>query len=964
MNKFFLFFVFLGLAGSGFAQKGNIRGVVIEDESGEPLIGVTLLVKGTSIGAISDFDGKFDISIDEGNYDLQVSFVSFETVVISGIEVEAGKVAYFNNIRLKEAVQQLEAVVVTAELMRNSEEALLTLKKKAPNLMDGISSASFQKIGDSDASEAIKRVTGVSIEGGKYIYVRGLGDRYTKTMSNGMEIPGLDPDMNSLQIDIFPTNLLDNLVVLKTALAEYPADFTGGLVNIETKDFPEEKLLNVSFGAGYNPSMHFNRNYLKYEGSNTDWLGYDDGSRALPSLARQSALPTPVNRDYSAEEVNQFVRSFNPTLGPVQQKNFMDYNFGFSLGNQKRFDNGHSLGYSLSATYKHTTEMFDDVVYGEYQRPGTPTDYELVYAYVQEGVLTRESVLLGGLGGLAYKTSQSKFKLSLMHLQNGVSQAGLFFIDDNGTAVGKSGYTADSYNIDYNQRSLSNLLLSGEHHLPNSTWSVVWKISPTLSRLTDPDIRKTAFTLNSGRPAFEAGNGGIPSRIWRNLDEINLANRLDVTKSTTFFDREAKIKLGMSYLFKERDYEILFFDLQRFGSAPILDGDPNNVLISDNIYPEGVYYYQSGNSDPNPNEYNSNVNNLAAYISSEFNASASLKAIVGLRVENYVQRHTGRDQEFASSGVGQNLEDEKVLDSFDFFPSLNMIYSLSDRQNLRLSYSRTIARPSFKELSYAQILDPISNRTFNGGLFAFTDGEGNVIWDGNLTEARINNVDLRWELFMSKSQIISLSAFYKTFERPIELVRIPAAQTGLEFQPRNVGNGQVLGAEIEFRKSLDFVAPVLRNFSLNGNLTMVKSSIDMTDTEFDARKVFEKDRETIDKTREMAGQAPYIINAGFTYENVDIGFDWGLFYNVKGPTLILVGGGLTPDVYSEPFHALNFNLNKTIGKEKRATINFGVNNILNDVREEFFTGFNAADQYYSRMGPGTSYSLGLKYSIF
>lgn len=217
---------------------------------------------------------------------------------------------------------------------------------------------------------------------------------------------------------------------------------------------------------------------------------------------------------------------------------------------------------------------------------------------------------------------------------------------------------------------------------------------------------------------------------------------------------------------------------------------------------------------------------------------------------------------------------------------------------------------------------------------------------------------------MSKSQIISLSAFYKTFERPIELVRIPAAQTGLEFQPRNVGNGQVLGAEIEFRKSLDFVAPVLRNFSLNGNLTMVKSSIDMTDTEFDARKVFEKDRETIDKTREMAGQAPYIINAGFTYENVDIGFDWGLFYNVKGPTLILVGGGLTPDVYSEPLHALNFNLNKTIGKEKRATINFGVNNILNDVREEFFTGFNAADQYYSRMGPGTSYSLGLKYSIF
>jgi len=967
MTKFILTLLITITASVTIAQeKGIIRGRVIEDATGEPMIGVTCLIKGTTTGAVTDFEGNFDININEGVYDLQVSFVSFETVTITGVEVKPGEVNNFDNIRLKESVQELGEIVVTAEIIKDSEEALLTVKRRSASLMDGISAASFQKIGDSDAGDAIKRVTGVSVEGGKYVYVRGLGDRYTKTVTNGMEIPGLDPDRNSLQIDIFPTNLLENLVVVKTATAEYAADFTGGLVNIETKDFPAEKIFNVSVGMEFNPSMHFQSDYLEPQSSDADWLGYDNGDRELPAGAEQPDVPTPINPNYTDQEVNQFVKSFNPELGPVQNTSFMNYSVGLSFGNQKTFDNGNNLGYMFSATYKYTTEYLDDVIYGEYQRPGSPNDYELIEAYTQNGVLSRESVLLGGLAGIAYKTDKSKFKLSLMRLQNGVNQGGRFDIvdDPTGLAVGKSGYTADSYNLDYNQRSLTNALLSGDHFMGDQQqWQVSWKISPTLSEQSDPDIRKTAFTLNSGRPAFEPGNGGNPSRIWRDLEEINLANRLDVTRDLTMFTREAKLKMGVSYLFKERDYEILFFDLLRFGAAPELDGDPNNVLVPQNIYPDGVYYYQSGNSDPNPNEYNSKATNMAGYISSEFELWPNLKAIAGLRVENFVQRHTGRDQNFAISGDGNNLENEKVLDSFDFFPSLNMIYAMTEEQNLRVSYSRTIARPSFKELSFAQILDPITNRTFNGGLFPFEEGDGTVVWDGNLTETRINNVDVRWELFMPLGQLFSVSAFYKTFDRPIELVRIPVAQTGLEFQPRNVGDGQIFGAELEFRKALDFISPGLSNFSANANVTIVESRIEMSSTEFDARKIFEKNGETIDDTRDMAGQAPYIINAGISYNNLESGFEAGLFYNVMGATLTIVGGGLTPDVYSEPFNSLNFNLNKSLGAEQRTTLNFGVNNILNDTREEFFTGFRAEDQYFSRFSPGTSFSVGLKHDF-
>ena len=376
MTKFLLTIAFtIGTLSAVVAQEdGIIRGRVIEDATGEAMIGVTCLITGTTTGAVTDFDGTFEIKVAEGIHDLQISFVSFETVNITGIEVKAGEVSFFDNIRLKESVQELGEITITAEIIRNSEEALLTVKKRSPSLMDVISAASFQKIGDSDASDAIKRVTGVSVEGGKYVYVRGLGDRYTKTVTNGMEIPGLDPDRNSLQIDIFPTNLLENLIVMKTATAEYPADFTGGLVNIETKDFPEEKIFSISAGFEFNPSMHFQNDYLKSEGSSTDWLGFDNGDRDLPPLADQPEVPTPINPNYTDQQVNDFVKSFNPELGPVQDQNFMNYSVGVSFGNQKTFKNGNNLGFMFLGTYKYTTEYFYDVIYVEYQRPGSHND--------------------------------------------------------------------------------------------------------------------------------------------------------------------------------------------------------------------------------------------------------------------------------------------------------------------------------------------------------------------------------------------------------------------------------------------------------------------------------------------------------------------------------------------------------------------------------------------------------------
>lgn len=940
------------------AQNGIIRGTVIDDANGETLIAVSVYTDDDSAGTSTDLDGSFELSMPAGTYNLNFSYISYQNVRITDVVVTPGEVTLLPNVRLYSDAEQLEEVVITAEAVRSSEAALLTLKRKSTNLVDGISSARFKKIGDSNAASAVKRVTGVSIEGGKYVYVRGLGDRYTKTMLNGLDIPGLDPDRNSLQIDIFPTNIIDNMTIYKTSLAELPADYSGGVVNIETKAFPEEPTFDVSLSIAYNPDMHLRDDFLTYDGGSTDFLGFDDGTRSLPTAARRLEIPSPGSPD-SPERVNQFLNEFDSTLGATTTTSMPDVSVGLSYGDQITVGDDNKLGYTFSTSYKSSRQLFDDAFFGEYQRNTANEVFELQRATTQQGVMSQENTLISAMGGLAYKTKKSKHRLSLIHLQNGEKRTGQFNIFNDEQGVGQSGYESVSDNLEYSQRSLTNLLATGEYFSGNGKRTIEWKLSPTLSRLSDPDIRKTAFTTDGGSRDFQfvAGAGGNPTRIWRDLTEVSLASGLNVTNELKVFGRDAKVKYGLSQVIKNRDYSILSYNLLFDGNQPQWTGNPNEVFTAENLYPNGVLYYQSGNNTPNPNEYNSRSSNSAGYISATVSPTPTLKATVGLRAEYFQQWHTGRDVLWANGNTeaGSNLNNEKVLDALDLFPSLNITQELADKQNLRLSYSRTIARPSFKELSFAQIIDPLTNRIFNGSLFTY---EG---WDGNLTETRIDNLDLRWELYGSNGQLFSVSGFYKRFQDPIELVRIPTALTTNEFQPRNVGDGELYGVEIEVRKDFSFLSQKLQKLSLSSNVTIVESSIDMTDAEFDARKAFEKPGETVVNTRAMQGQAPYIINAGLVYNDPDKLFDAGLYYNVKGETLVVVGGGLFPDVYSEPFHSMKATINK--GISDKASISLEVDNLFNDVREEFYQGFNATDQIFTRFSPGVTIGLGVNYKL-
>ncbi|KAF5063553.1 TonB dependent receptor [anaerobic digester metagenome] len=957
---FLLFLLFL--PGYAKAQNGFIRGTVYDAKTGETLPGVTIFIVGSTTGTLTDFDGKFNLSIAPGEYNLRVSYISYETVVVEKLLVKAGGVVLLDNIQMREARVELSEVTITAEAIRNSEAAMLTMKQKSANLIDGISAANFRKIGDSDAASSLKRVTGISVEGGKYVFVRGLGDRYTKTILNGIDIPGLDPDRNTLQMDIFPTNIIDNIIVHKSFSAELPADFTGGVIDIATKDFPEVKTANLSLSLGYNPDMHFNNEFLGYEGGKTDWLGYDDGTRAIPATDNIPFFSEVVGNPDGDKAIRfrEIMSRFNPLMGAKREQSLMDYAAGIALGNQYPMKKV-TLGYNVSFSYKYNTEYYENAEYGNYGMIADPGIFGLERREYTRGAYGSNSVLLGGLAGVALKTKNSRFILNFLHLQNGESKAAIF--DYSGSDQG-SNFDAVQHNLEYSQRALTNILLSGKHFFSNNKWGVEWKISPTKSALYDPDVRFTRYETR-GNTFSISTEVGFPERIWRELTESNFAGQLSITRDYKVFGRDAVLKFGGSYTGKNRDYEIRSFAINV--RSVTLTGDPDELFYPENIWPYNGSVnrgttYESRFVPNNPNQYNSNNENAAFYVSTEFSPLHKLKAIIGLRGESFVQRYTGQDQTLTNV-----LDNEEVISEFDFFPAANIIYSLTERQNLRVSYSQTIARPSFKEMSYAEIFDPITGRVFVGGMFRDADDVAGIeYWDGNLKVTRIRNADLRWELFQGKGQTLSISAFYKFFDSPIEIVQY-LSQKGA-FQPRNVGDGQVGGFEFEMRQGLGVLSSRAENIVFSTNITYTHSRIMLSETELRSGKENARTGETVEKYREMAGQAPYIINAGLSFDGSDKGFfkgfEAGLFYNVQGPTLEVVGIADRPDVYSKSFNSLNLNINKTFGESKKLQLGLKVDNILGDVKESVFRSFEAEDQFYTYLNQGRTFQLRLGYRFF
>lgn len=926
---------------NSFSQFG-ITGTVIDGDFNEPLPFANILVKETGEGVTSDFDGKYSIELPKGSYTLVFSFVGYETKEITNINVSDADYTV-TDIVLNSVAQGLEEVVVTVDAKRNTESSVLEIQRKSASLLDGISAQAFQKIGANDIASAVKNVPGVSVQGGKYVYVRGLGDRYSKSILNGVDIPGLDPDRNTIQMDLFPTNMLSNVLVIKSARADLPADFTGGVIDIITKDFPAKQEFSISASMSFNPDMHFNDNYLSYEGGQTDFLGFDDGTRKdkIFNTFLGNAYDPRLNATTTGlTTINHISNQFNPQMAPNNDISGMNYNFGVSYGNQFNFDNGHSFGFLGSLSYRKEQTVFENTQDNIYNFSPNRTELSFEENRLQTGTIGGENIIASGLFGMTYKTNASKFKFNALHIQNGESTSGRFrqltrfsdFIDFN------------KFNLEYNERSISNGTLSGLHNLTESQFKVEWTLSGTQAKVHDKDVRNTTFQDEEGIFSFQENTE--PKRIWRTLDEYNLVGKVDLTKRFTFLKEDAVLKFGAFSSLKERDFSIAQYSVSsNFTSErdwANYGGDPNQLFNPVNLISptndSGTYINPQTTIRQDANIFNAHQQNLAAYVSNEFNISPKLKSIIGFRFENYQVFYTGEN-----SQLGQVFNDEQIISENNLFPSTNFIYSLTDNKNLRFAYSLTTARPSFKEASIAEIYDPLSNLFFIGNI--------------NIKPTYIDNFDLRYEAFGEDAQLFAMSLFYKNLTDPIEIGFVAASTSN--YKPLNLENANVFGIELEVRQKLSNWIAGLRNFNLNFNGSYIISDEKYSEDELKLRTLGLRDGETLGTSRPLQGQSPYLINAGLDYNNTDKGIRGGFYYNVQGKTLEVVGDGFYPDVFTMPFHSLNFNFTKQFKNNTSLTLR--VRNLLDDERESLFEGYGGTTEYFRLRHIGRSFSLG--YSI-
>jgi TonB-dependent receptor len=936
------------------AQTGTIRGQVMDGEFNEPLIGATVLLEGSSLGANTDIDGQFSLNnVPVGTYTLKISYISYQTLTITEVEVAAGKVTVVEPVLQPEGAEVGE-VVITAKALAVSESSLLNIQIKAAQTLDGLGSRQIGRIGDSDAGGAIRRVVGVSVEGGKYVYVRGLGDRYGKTLVNGAEIPGLDPTRNSVQIDLFPTAVLDNMLIYKSFTPDLPGSFTGGLVDINTRDFPDTYSLQISVSTSYNTQSTFNSDWQTYEGSSSDFLGFGFKDRDVPGFvsANQGLLSGPPNGISDSASFNEANRAFGDQWFSESASAPLDHSLSFSLGNQTTLF-GKAFGYILSGSYRRQY-TYNEGSSGVFNRNPGFSNTELFdqqdFADTRSGNEVLWSVLANG--SLKFN-DRNKLSLSFIRTQSGESNTR--FLDGLKREAGDERYQEIRV-LDYNQRSNTIGQLRGNHVIGENAWAIDWIISGAFTQNYQPDFRTWAYqyTLlpNGSRDIYtiDGSTTGAPTRFFRELDETNVDSKFHITRFfKSWTGDEGKFKFGAAWLdrigrkFSERQYNILT-DVPTSG-ARSLDSFRDNLPGFFDVNGNGQYTPSSSDNGlfynfiPNfVNDYTASETVYAAYGMFDLNVLPKLRLVTGVRLET-------TDIEVVPDESATTDGGDAKVDQSDLLPALNLIYSLSEKANLRLNYGKTIARPVFREIA------PFNQYDF----FAGPRTVGNQSLDRSL----IDSFDFRYEFYPSTAELFALSAYYKIISQPIEKAFIDDA-SGTTITWQNVDEAIVYGLELDVRKNLSFINPALNRLQLSINASYTFSEVNVPAEELANARLIDPNAPT---TRELFGQSPYLINASLSYLHELTGTSYSIAFNQFGERLILVASPGTPNYYEQPRASLDINIQQRLGGEDgNWMLRIGAQNLLNpEVR--WTSDFNGREYDWVNYKEGTRITLGASYTF-
>lgn len=896
---------------SAGAQSGILTGKITDPANNQGLSGAVASILSSSKKAVTESDGTYRITgLNPGKYTLEVSFVGFERKQISDIEIKKGEVTFLN-ITLTQADSKLNAVVVTTtSAKRESLNTLLITRKNAAVVSDGISADMIRKSPDKNTSDVLKRVSGTTIQENKFVVIRGMNDRYNEAMLNGTLLPSSEPDRKTFAFDIFPAEVVDNITIYKSASPDLPGSFSGGLVQVNTKDVPDKNFISIKAGTGIN-SLVIANDYYTYPGSNTDWLGFDNSKRTLPEAVANT--PTAefnslLNSDPAAK--TNLDRQFENSWGisknkstPVNATVQLYGGFNSRLSKKSPYPKlGAIFGVQYSSVFNYNEQDLSS--YGE-------GDLNL---YDYRDTVYSQNVLLSALGNMTFRINNNH-KIFFNNISS-INSSDQTVVRGGSSEVGGRPFVyANSYFFVSNK--IYNGQFGGEHFLPKSKLRIKWTGYYTDLQREEPDYRFITYQKQSEAEPYSAvlAFGNISStesglRFYGSVEDYSKGANIDISEGFSLFKQQQTLKAGGGYFYNDRKRNIRYFNTVANPTPLSFEAlyQPVNEIFKNSNFDaiEGLYFFEP---ELPSNNYTGYIKNITAYLMLDNKLTKDLRLVWGMRFENYRNEMNAFDN--FSSPINADIKKE------DWLPSANLIWSVLPKANLRASYGRTVARPLYRELAPQIFYDFLQNITYVG--------------NQTLQPAYINNYEVRFEHFFSTSQYYSASVFYKQFSNPIEQNVVNPTAEYLFVNFTNTPEGTTQGIELELRKDFSFISPYFENLTFYTNASFIKSDVN-TSTITGAKT----------SSRPLFGQSPYIINTSLTFSEPKSKFNVSLFYNQAGSRIMIIGGIYDNIVWEKPRPIMDFKISKSI--LKNGLVEFSWGDILRQ-NAIFFNDLNGNKKY-------------------
>lgn len=907
-------------------QSVRLSGKVVNAKN-EVIPGASVVVVGTEKRMAANAEGSFFFNLETGKkYTIRVSSAGYNAKELDDVTV----VLNDDNIItvVLEPKGQLEEVVVRTSVRRESTSALLNLQRNNTAVSSVLAADFIRRTPDKNTGEVLRRVSGASIQDNKYVIVRGLSDRYNSAFINGAQLPSSEPDKKAFSFDVIPSNLIDNIVINKTATPDMTGEFAGGLVQIQTKDIPTKNQLSVGAAFGFNTQSAF-KDFTSNERGKTDWLGFTD-SRKLPD-----AYPTKYGEYNTLSESERIAiaQSFDDQAYREVQSNagaIQSYNLTWS--NASRTKDGSTFGSVVGLTYRKSKLLFD--AQKELFEKGASGQQFFDYDDQQN----KYSTSWGAVANIAW--SKKGHKIAFKNLFNQLFEDNYY----RRTGINTENLQDVSLRSSVlNQRSLYTSQLEGTHALNWKKVKLGWNLNYSFNNKQQPDLRVQTYgrSIGTSQPFAINLRGNNTNRFFSDLTDNAFGYNAFAQMPFKMGKNEHSVKVGASSTVRLRQFEAIILGYREPSNISLNTLPYDQIFLKNNFSQTG---FQMITDLQNPQDKYVGASALSAgYFMFDNKLGENFRLIWGSRFEYF-------EQFLKSNQSGTDKAQVIDTDKFDFLPSANLTYSPNKKVNVRAAISRTVARPEFREIAP----------------FTFFDFETIASTAGtpDLKRSSIINADVRYEYYPKAGEILSLGAFYKDFTDPIELrLNSASVATRRQYQFQNAEKANLFGLEAEFRKSLSFLSENsswLERLYFNGNVSVIFSEVTLGNVDASGNKL-------PSTQRPLQGQSPYLINAGFQYDS-EKGTSMSLLYNRIGQRLALVGNDDFGDIYEKPRDLVDFQISQKVLR-KKGEVRLTIGDIFNQAyvtyenRDEPKVYNAGSDKIFSSFTPGTTFTVGFLYNF-